>query len=109
MFLSHATICQFFLRSHFVIQLAVSKSTWLQHLGDKCHEVLQVNAKSMQGVSDSRPFATDGYGGPTAALDVSIIYASPSHLITVTWCDSTQNFYVSSHFAHCRSVHLVVN
>lgn len=48
---------------------AVSKSTWLQHLGDKCHEVLQVNAKSMQGVSDSRPFATDGYGGPTAALD----------------------------------------
>lgn len=51
---------------------AVSKSTWLQHLGDKFHEVLQVNAKSLQGVSDSMPITTDGYGGPTPALNVCI-------------------------------------
>lgn len=52
---------------------AVSKSTWLQHLGDKFHEVLQVNAKSMQGASDSIPFTTDGYGeGTTPTLDVRI-------------------------------------
>ncbi|KAG0585317.1 hypothetical protein KC19_2G003100 [Ceratodon purpureus] len=48
----------------------VSKSTWLQHLGDKFHDILQVNAKSLQGVSDTIPIITDGYGGGlTPALD----------------------------------------
>lgn len=49
---------------------AVPKPAWLQHLGHKFQEVLQVNAKSMQGVPDSIPFTADGYGGSTPVLDV---------------------------------------
>ena len=57
------------------LQYAVPKSTWLQHLGNKFHEVLQVNAKSMQGVPQSMPFTIDGYGGGSAAvLDVCTFF-----------------------------------
>ncbi|KAG0613123.1 hypothetical protein M758_6G078800 [Ceratodon purpureus] len=57
-------------REEVIHSSTVPKSTWLQHLGNKFHEVLQVNAKSMQGVPNTLPFATDGYGGgSTSVLD----------------------------------------
>ncbi|XP_024400704.1 kinesin-like protein KIN-14C isoform X1 [Physcomitrium patens] len=68
---------------------AVPSSTWLQHLGDKFHEVLQVNAKSMHGVADSIPFTTDDYGGePTPAVDNAPSQSLLS-LINAILCDKS--------------------
>ncbi|XP_024394330.1 kinesin-like protein KIN-14C isoform X2 [Physcomitrium patens] len=73
----------------FINNSAGSKSTWLEHLGDKFHEVLQVSAKSMQRVSDSAPFTTDGYaGGPTTALD-NVPSQSLLRLINAILCDKS--------------------
>lgn len=52
------------------------KPAWLQHLGHKFQEVLQVNAKSMQGVPDSIPLTSDSYGGSTPVLDVGSEHVS---------------------------------
>lgn len=71
-YISVVSHCWLFLCSQSGLQFAVPKPAWLQHLGDKFQEVLQVNAKSVQGVPDSIPFTTDGYGGSTPVLDVCI-------------------------------------